>query len=218
MSPLAFQVHVLQIGHLALALSPLGGEQTQATDIAALPIKFNDPGSELPHPSRESWGRQAWRGGMETSFHLSFLEGTQESLGPGLSAFVSCCSRVTMGVEGLFILPALIPAWTPEHLIPVPLVPSGLAGARNRRDTYPESACFLSGCPSSPSWCLALIPTPAYDSSLQRDATCGSGRDYLSYEPRGTLPQTSPLASLSPSLPSAFCDLQVQSCAHADTQ
>lgn len=83
MSPLASQGHVLQIGHLALAFSPLGGEQTQAT-IAVLPIKFNDPGSELPHPSRESWGRQAWCGGMETSFHLSFLEGTQESLGPGL--------------------------------------------------------------------------------------------------------------------------------------
>lgn len=82
--PLASQAHVLPIGHLALARSPLGREQTQAVDIAVLPINFSDPGSELPHPSRETWGRQAWCVGGETSFHLSFLEGTRESLGPGL--------------------------------------------------------------------------------------------------------------------------------------
>ena len=116
-----------------------------------------------------------------------------------------------MRVGELFILPALIPAWTPEHLIPVPLVPSGLAGARNRRGAFPESACFPSDRTPSPSWCLALTPTPACDSSLQGDATGGSSRDYLSYEPDPLLP--SPLPS-----PSAFCDRPVQSCAHVDTQ
>lgn len=84
-APLASHVHVLSIGHLVLALGPLGQtEQAQAIDIAVLPISVSDPGSELPQPSRETRGRQAWWGGWETSFRLSFLEGTQEPLGPGL--------------------------------------------------------------------------------------------------------------------------------------
>lgn len=91
-----------------------------------------------------------------------------------------------MGVGDLFISPFLIPAWIPEHLTPVPLVPSGLAGARNRRDTSPETACIPSDCTPLPSWCLALNPPPTFDSSLQRDATGSSSRDYLYYEPRGT--------------------------------
>ena len=67
-----------------LPLVPLGREQAQAIDIAVLPVNFNDPGSELPQPSGGTWGRQAWWGGQETSFHVSFLEGTQEPLSPGL--------------------------------------------------------------------------------------------------------------------------------------
>lgn len=115
-----------------------------------------------------------------------------------------------MGAGELFILPVLIPAWTPKHLIPVPLVPSGLAGARSRKDAFPESACSPSDCTPSPSWCLASTPTPADDCSLPRDATGGSSRDYLSYKPRGP-PNLTPCFPL-PS-PSAFCDHQVQSCA-----
>lgn len=84
LSPLASQVHVLQIGPLALAPGPLGGEQAQTADMAVLPIKFADPGSGLPRPPREFWGGQAWCGGGDTSFHLSLLEGTQDSLGPGV--------------------------------------------------------------------------------------------------------------------------------------
>ena len=67
-----------------LHLAPLGREQAQALDITVLPINFSDPGSELPQPSRATWGRQPWWGGRETSFRLSFLEGTQEPLDPGL--------------------------------------------------------------------------------------------------------------------------------------
>ena len=67
-----------------LPLASLGREQAQAIDIAVLPVNFSDPGSELPHPSGGTWGRQAWWGGQETSFHASFLEGTREPSGPGL--------------------------------------------------------------------------------------------------------------------------------------
>lgn len=69
----------------------------------------------------------------------------------------------------------------------MPWVPSGLAGAGNGRDTSPESTCLPSDRIPLPAWCLALAPTSAYDSSLHRDQ-----RDYLSYEPRGTLPPTGP--------------------------
>lgn len=61
------------------------------------------------------------------------------------------------GGWGLFILLVFIPAWTPEHQIPVPLV--SLAWLEPGTGyTALESACFPSDCTPLPPWCLASAP------------------------------------------------------------
>lgn len=123
-----------------LPLVLLDREQAQAINITVLPFNFSDPGSELPLPFQGSLEQaDQWGEGRGTSFHLRFLEGTQEPLVLGLLSFCVMLQQGEDGVGGLFILLVLIPAWTPEHQIPVPLVPSGLAGAGNRRFHRPRS-------------------------------------------------------------------------------
>lgn len=116
-------------------------EQAQANDITVLPFNSSDPGPSCPYASRAIWSRQT-SGGWGTSFHLRFLEGTSVPLVPGLLSFCVMLQQSEDGGWGLFILLVLISASTPEHQIPVPLVPSGLAGARNRRSHHPRIRMF----------------------------------------------------------------------------
>lgn len=44
-----------KVAILFLPLALLGREQVVAIDIAVLPINFSGPGSEMPHPSKETW-------------------------------------------------------------------------------------------------------------------------------------------------------------------
>lgn len=124
-----------------LPLVLLDRDQAQTINITVLPFNFSDPGSELPPalPGQFGGGRPVGGG---TSFHLCFLEGTQEPLVPGLLSFCVMLQQGEDGGCGLFILLVLIPAWIPEHQIPVPLVPSGLAGAGNRRLHRPRIRMF----------------------------------------------------------------------------
>lgn len=124
-----------------LPLVLLDREQAQAIDITVLPFNSSDPGLSCPYASRAIWSRQT-SGGWGTSFHLRFREGTGEPLVPGLLSFCVMLQQSEDGGWGLFILLVLIPAWTPEHQIPMPLVPSGLAGARNRRTHHPRIRMF----------------------------------------------------------------------------
>lgn len=98
-------------------------------------------GPSCPYASRAIWSRQT-SGGRGTSFHLRFLEGTRVPLVPGLLSFCVMLQQSEDGGWGLFILLVLISAWTPEHQLPVPLLPSGLAGARNRRSHHPRIRMF----------------------------------------------------------------------------
>lgn len=126
-----------------LPLVLLDREQAQAINITVLPSTSVTQGPSCPCPSRAVWSRQtSGREGGGTSFHLCFLEGTQEPLVPGLLSFCVMLQQGEDGGWGLFILLVLIPAWTPEHQIPVPLVPSGLAGAGNRRLHRPRIRMF----------------------------------------------------------------------------
>lgn len=120
-------------------------------------------------------------GGWGTSFHLRFLEGTQEPLVPGLLSFCVMLQQSEDGGWGyLFCLSlSLLGDLSIRSLCPwchLAWLEPGAGGY-----TTLESACFPSDCTPLPPWCLASAPLPqSLLRLLQGDATGGSSRNYLS--------------------------------------